>query len=165
MITIVVLMEEKAGSENRGSENIGSMLAEISRLIRRTFDERVRSIGVTRPQWQVLTVLRRHEGINQGGLAELLVVEPITLCRMVDRLQEAELVERRRDPADRRAWRLFLTPKSKALLKKLQPLGERLMEEALDGLSAAERDALSRSLDRIRQNLSRRGGEAKPAPG
>ena len=140
-------------------ENIGSMLAEVSRLIRRRFDQRARDIGVTRPQWQVLTQLRRHEGINQGGLAELLVVEPITLGRMVDRLQEAELVERRFDPADRRAWRLFLTPKSKLLLKKLEPLGAELMATAMEGVSERERAALHTALDRIRSNLNRRSGD------
>lgn len=90
-------------------ENIGTMLAQVSRLFRRRFDERVRDIGVTRPQWQVLSLLTENAGINQGGLAELLEVEPITLGRMIDRLQDAGLVERRVDPADRRAWRLFLT--------------------------------------------------------
>jgi DNA-binding MarR family transcriptional regulator len=89
-------------------------------------------------------------------VADLLDVEPITLCRMVDRLQEAELVERRRDPGDRRAWQLFLTPKARDLLEELRPLGEEVMAIALDGFSQAERDDLRQSLDRIRQNLARR---------
>ena len=92
-------------------ENIGTLLAQVSRLLRRNFDERARGIGVTRPQWQVLGLLKMHAGSNQGTLAELLEVEPITLGRMIDRLQEAGLVERRADPADRRAWRIFLTDK------------------------------------------------------
>jgi DNA-binding MarR family transcriptional regulator len=137
-------------------DNIGAMLADVSRLMRRSFDERARGIGVTRPQWQVLTVLGRHEGSKQAGVADLLDVEPITLCRMVDRLQEAELVERRRDPGDRRAWQLFLTPKARDLLEELRPLGEEVMAIALDGFSQAERDDLRQSLDRIRQNLARR---------
>jgi DNA-binding MarR family transcriptional regulator len=137
-------------------DNIGAMLADVSRLMRRSFDERARGIGVTRPQWQVLTVLGRHEGSKQAGVADLLDVEPITLCRMVDRLQEAELVERRRDPGDRRAWLLFLTPKARDLLEELRPLGEEVMAIALDGFSQAERDDLRQSLDRIRQNLARR---------
>lgn len=140
-------------------DNIGSMLADVSRLIRRAFDERARGIGVTRPQWQVLTVLNRHEGSNQGALAEYLDMEPITLCRMVDRLQEAELVERRQDPADRRAWLLFLTPKARDLLKDLKPLGVEVIALALDGITQDEKDNLRRSLDRIRQNLSRRSNE------
>ncbi len=137
-------------------DNIGSMLADTSRLIRRAFDERARGIGVTRPQWQVLTMLRRNEGTHQGNLAELLDTEPITLCRMVDRMQEAELIERRQDPADRRVWRLFLTDKARRLLEDLQPLGHEVMALALAGVTPEERDELRRLLDRIRQNLARR---------
>ncbi|MFM6933046.1 MAG: MarR family winged helix-turn-helix transcriptional regulator, partial [Novosphingobium sp.] len=93
-------------------ENIAMLMAQVSRLMRRTFDEKARLLGMTRPQWQVVSILSVNEGINQGGLAELLEVEPITLGRMVDRLQDAALVERRPDPSDRRAWRLFLTDKA-----------------------------------------------------
>lgn len=137
-------------------DNLGSILADTSRLIRRCFDEKARSIGVTRPQWQVLTVLTRHEGSNQGRLAELLDVEPITLCRMVDRLEEAKLVERRRDPRDRRAWLVYLTPKARELHQQLRPLGEAVIAAALEGLSDSECEALRSTLNRIRQNLSRR---------
>jgi DNA-binding MarR family transcriptional regulator len=111
---------------------------------------------VTRPQWQVLSLLSRHEGINQGGLAELLEVEPITLGRMIDRLQEAGLVERRPDPADRRAWRLHVTPKGNELMDQLRPLAFETIEIALDGVSEAQRDALMATLDRMRGNLTRR---------
>lgn len=134
-------------------------------MMRRAFDARVRDIGVTRPQWQVLTVLRRHEGINQGGLAEQLDVEPITVCRMVDRLQEAGLVERRADPSDRRSWRLFLTARAGALLEQLRPIAEGLFDDALDGLGEAERAALIAMLERVRDNLSRRPAEELVANG
>lgn len=137
-------------------ENIAALMADASRMMRRSFDARARTIGVTRPQWQVLTVLKRHEGINQGGLAEILEVEPITVCRMVDRLQEAALVERRPDPADRRSWRLFLTPKALDLLGTLRPLADEMIEQALAGITEDERQTLRRSLDRIRQNLAQR---------
>ena len=137
-------------------DNLGSMLAQVSRLMRRAFDEKAREIGVTRPQWQVLSLLVRYEGINQGGLADILEVEPITLGRMVDRLQEANLVERRPDPADRRAWRLHLTDKSRDLIEQLKPYAQETFEEALDGISTKERDLLMTSLDRIRSNLTRR---------
>ncbi len=146
-------------------ENIGTMLAQVSRLLRRSFDERARSIGVTRPQWQVLTLLKLHEGINQGGLAELLEVEPITLGRMIDRLQEAQLVERRPDPADRRAWRLFLTGKGEGLLDDLRPAAHETIELALDGLGAEERDELMDILRRMRGNLSRRTPAEVPVNG
>lgn len=144
-------------------ENLGALLSDSSRLIRRSFDARARAIGVTRPQWQVLTMLARHEGVNQGGLADLLDVEPITVCRMVDRLTEADLVERRADPADRRSWRLFLTKKARELLGQLRPLAEALVDEALEGVSHDEREALRATLEKIRQNMSRRpvdGGRA-----
>jgi DNA-binding MarR family transcriptional regulator len=137
-------------------DNLGTMVADVSHLMRRAFDERARGIGLSRPQWRVLTMLRRHEGINQGGLAELVEVEPITLCRMVDRLQEAEMVERRADPADRRAWRLHLTDKARALLEEMRPMAFSLFDEAMTGLDPAERSDLFRMLERIRTNLSRR---------
>ena len=138
------------------TEMIGSLLADLSRLLRRTFDARAREIGVTRVQWQVLSVLSRHEGVNQGGLAELLDVEAITLCRMVDRLQEADLVERRANPADRRAWCLYLTDRAHILLDELRPLALTMMEEAMTGLSEAEQQQLHQSLETIRSNLTRR---------
>ncbi len=137
-------------------DNIGTMIAQVARLMRRSFDERARSIGVTRPQWQVLSLLSGHEGINQGGLAEILEVEPITLGRMIDRLQDAALVERRPDPSDRRAWRLFTTAKGRELMDVIRPLAFETFETALDGVDAAQRDQLMAMLDRMRGNLSRK---------
>jgi DNA-binding MarR family transcriptional regulator len=136
--------------------NIGTMLAQVSRLLRRSFDARARDMGVTRPQWQVLGVLFYNAGINQGGLAELLEVEPITAGRMIDRLQDAQMVERRADPADRRAWRLHLTDKGQRLLDELRPFAHETYEIALEGVSEAERAALMETLGRMRANLSRR---------
>ncbi len=138
------------------SENVGILVADVARLMRRTFDARARDVGATRPQWQVLSVLKRHEGINQGGLAELLEVESITLCRMVDRLQEAQLVERRSDPSDRRAWRLFLTPKAMELIEQLRPMAICMFDEAMDGLTELEQDQLHSLLSRVRGNLTHR---------
>ena len=137
-------------------ENIGTLLAQVSRLMRRSFDERARGIGVTRPQWQVLSLLKIHAGSNQGALAEMLEVEPITLGRMIDRLQEAELVERRADPADRRAWRIFLTGKGEGLLDQLRPLGRDTLDAALEGVTAPEREQFMATLARVRGNLSRK---------
>jgi DNA-binding MarR family transcriptional regulator len=137
-------------------ESIGTLMTQLSRLMRRSFDERARSIGVTRPQWQVLGLLKLHAGSNQGVLADLLDVEPITLGRMIDRLQDAELVERRADPADRRAWRIHLTDKGEALLDQLRPLARDTLALALDGVSDAERDQFMATMARIRNNLSRK---------
>jgi DNA-binding MarR family transcriptional regulator len=137
-------------------ENVGTLMAQVARLLRRSFDERARSIGVTRPQWQVLGLLKLHAGSNQGALAEMLEVEPITLGRMVDRLQEAGLVERRADPTDRRAWLIHLTGKGEDLLDQLRPLGVDTLDDALEGLSQVERDQFVAVLDRVRSNLSRK---------
>jgi DNA-binding MarR family transcriptional regulator len=137
-------------------DNLAALLADTARLMRRSFDARARQIGVTRPQWRVLSVLRRFEGVNQGGLAELLEVEPITVCRMVDRLQEAGLVERRPDFADRRSWLLFLTDKAQDLLGQLRPLADEMLNEAVIGISEADRTVLAHSLGQMRRNLTRK---------
>ena len=141
------------------SDSLGFLISDVSRLMRRRFDERARQVGATRAQWRTLTTLSRNEGLNQGALAELLEVEPITLCRMIDRLEESGLVERRRDPADRRAWQLFLTDKSKPILDDLRGMADDLFEQALVGMDPPTRDALTESLTRIRANLL-----ALPAP-
>jgi DNA-binding MarR family transcriptional regulator len=140
-------------------ETIGTLLGQVSRLFRRSFDERARQIGVTRPQWQVLVIVSRKPGINQGGVADLLEVEPITVGRMIDRMQESELVERRADPADRRAWRLHLTDKGESLVAQLRPLGAETLEGALEGIDPAEREMVQRALQRMLANLSRKTGD------
>ena len=138
------------------SESLGFLHAHSARLLRREFDARARAIGITRPQWRVLVVLKRDEGINQGELAERLEVEAITIGRMVDRLQDAGLIERRADPNDRRAWRLFLTSRSLALIEELRPISDHVISDTLDGFTAEERAAFVGYLERVRANLSRR---------
>jgi len=144
-------------------DSAGSLIADVSRLMRRAFDERARTIGVTRQQWQMLTYLARNEGINQGGLAYLMEVEPITLCRMVDRLQDSDLVERRSDPADRRAWQLFLTTHGRSQLEQLRPLAEGLYDEAMAGIDEKEQVAMIAALKAMRTNLSRRAAPPQEA--
>lgn len=147
------------------SESIGTILGQVSRLLRRTFDERVRVIGVTRPQWQLLNLLSGNEGINQGGLADLLEVEPITAGRMIDRLQDGGLVERKPDPSDRRVWRLFLTADGETLLDDLRPLAKETLELALEGIDDDERAAFVSTLERVRANLTRRAPDESAAHG
>ena len=144
-------------------ENIGLMVGEVARLLRLRFDREARAIGVTRQQWRTLTTLSRCEGINQGRLAELLEVEPISLCRMVDRLVEAELVERRSDPVDRRAWNIYLTAKARPMLDELAVIASDVMAVALDGLGADGEEALASALARVRLNLGEveMGGRAR----
>jgi DNA-binding MarR family transcriptional regulator len=136
------------------TENVGFLLSDVSRLMRRRFDERARSSGASVTQWRVLKILERQPGLNQGQIAELLEVEPITSCRMIDRLEESRLVERRRDPADRRAWRIHLTDEATPVLAKLHTLAGEMIEDALEGLNPSQRDALVDALNAIRSNLT-----------
>lgn len=136
--------------------HLGFLLADNSRLARWSFDQQVRVAGVTGPQARLLLNLNRAPGENQGFYAERLEVEPITLCRMVDRLEEAEMIERRRDPADRRAWRLYLTEKSSQVVELLQHELDQLVDGMLDGISQDEREQFTRILKTVGANLSAR---------
>lgn len=146
----------------RMTDTLGFLMSDVSRQMRRRFDERARSSGATGAQWRALKILERREGLKQGQLAELLEVEPITACRMIDRLEEAGLVERRRDPTDRRAWLIYLTNKARPLLDELRIIGATMIEEALQGLSLRQRDQFIGSLNTIRANLTQ-SSEGKEA--
>ncbi|MCB2068008.1 MAG: MarR family transcriptional regulator [Erythrobacter sp.] len=135
-------------------EPIGYLLADNSRLARWAFDRRVRELGVTGPQARLLLTLDRTPGQNQGFYAERLEVEPITLCRMVDRLEEAGLIERHPDPNDRRARLLHTTPKCRKFLEQLQLALDELLDDMLAGLSADECAEFRRLLLRVGENLS-----------
>lgn len=141
---------------NENELAFGFLLHDISRLLRKRFDRRARSLGLTKSQWIVMAHLARHEGIKQTGLADILEVEPITLARHLDRLGDTGWIERRPDPKDRRAWRLHLTGKARPLLSELEELVDDTMEEALSGLSKPQRSRLHRDLMAVRGNLSDR---------
>ena len=130
-------------------------MAETSRMMRRFFDRRVSSMGITSTQWRVLARLSREPGLKQVELAERLDVEPITACRIVDRLEEAGLVERQRDPDDRRAWRLVLTAKAEPIVIKLRALAEDMAGDAFDGFALDEIGAIRAKLARVRDNVNR----------
>src|SRR5437764_5508888 len=99
-------------------------ISETAHALRKAFDRRACGLGVTRAQWKVLFRLERQPGLRQIELADMLDIEPITLSRIIDRLEEAELVERVADPADRRAWRLHVTTKARPLVDKLRPVAD-----------------------------------------
>jgi DNA-binding MarR family transcriptional regulator len=134
----------------------GFLLHDIARLLRKRYDQRARTLGLSRAQWQVLAHLHRHEGIHQQGLAEVLEIEGVTLGRLVQRLEEAGWIERRPDPSDRRARRLHTTSKVAPVLERMWALGETTREEALAGLTDEERQRLVESLLKIRGNISER---------
>lgn len=135
------------------TRSLGFLLADVSRLVRRRFDQRASGLGLTRAQWRVLAQLRRREGINQTALAEILEIEPITLGRHIDRLVEKGFVERRPDPADRRAWRLHLRSEVQPVLDRLREMSRLTSGEALAGLTAADTDRLIEMLLKIKGNM------------
>ncbi len=136
------------------NNHIAFTLKDVARLYRRRFDERTRSFGITGPQMRALVAIMRSPGINQGALADWLDVEAITTCRMVDRLEQAGLVERRRDPQDRRAWQLHLTEASEPIALKLQAIGQTVLNESLHVIAPAAYEAAMTVLGQIRDNLA-----------
>lgn len=135
-------------------ETVPFEIAETAHALRRSFDRRAATLGVTRAQWKVLFRLSRQPGLRQVELADKLDVEPITLSRIIDRLADAGLVERTPDPADRRAWRLQVTETAQPLIAKLRKLAESLVADAFNGLSDDELNRLRGNLARIRENLA-----------
>lgn len=135
-------------------DSIAYLIADSARLLRREFDARVREWGLTGPQARLLLTLAVVEGENQGFYAERLEVEPISLARMIDRMEDAGLLERRRDPADRRAWRVHLTSRAREIVDTVRAGMGPLEATLLEGLDPAERLALAQGLETIRANLS-----------
>lgn len=146
------------------SRDLGILLHEVTRLLRRNFDRRVADLGLTQAQWRALFYLKRNEGCNQAFLAEQLEVKPITLARLVDRLEASNWVERRRDPADRRACRLYLTAGVKPLITELEQLGAETRCDALAGLSLSEQSQVIGLLNTLKTNLLEAEAQHVEAP-
>ena len=130
-------------------------IGETAHALRKAFDRRAVGMGVTRAQWKVLFRLERVPGLRQIELADLLDIEPITLSRIVDRLEEAGLVERVADPADRRAWRLHVTAKAEPLIGKLHAVADEMIAEAFAGIDPTHIAIAREVLARVRDNAAR----------
>jgi MarR family transcriptional regulator for hemolysin len=131
----------------------GFLITDVSHLLRRSFNRRVQDLGLTQAQWRAIAYLARNPGMNQAALAESLEVQPITLARLVDRMQAAGWVERQTDPEDRRAVRLYLTEKSQPVLAEMHERASRMLEEALTGVPATARKQLIEALCKMKKNL------------
>lgn len=129
-------------------------MADNSRMLRRLFDQRVRDHGLTAAQARLLLSLHRNRGENQAFHAERLEVEPITLTRIVDRMEEAGWICRKPDPGDRRARILHVTDKAQDILAEVAAIVDELFADTFAGLDPVELDALSGLLDRIGSNLA-----------
>ena len=136
--------------------NIGAMLHDVARLIRRRFERRARQTGlpITRQQARALLCIARNEGLSQATVAMMLDIEPIALVRMLYRLDEEGLVERHRHPTDRRVRTLWLTPLGWEVIDRVLTINAEVREEACAGLSPAAREMLLRTLGHMKANLN-----------
>src|SRR6202046_2485252 len=139
-----------------------TQLIESSRLLRNYVDHRAKSRGTTRAQWIVLFRLREQEGLSQVDLADVLELQPISLVRLLDRLVEHGLVERRSDPRDRRANRLFLTVAGRQLADDLDSLRDAIATDVLQGMPDV---AIEASLETLRDIKDRIKSLAEPVGG
>ena len=134
-------------------------------MLRTLVDQEARKFGMTRAQWGVLFRLERSEGLKQSELADLLDIQPITLTRLIDRLCENGLIERRSDPNDRRAKRLFLTPAARPLLDRLDTRTNEMLTSTLQGLERPAVERMTGHLAAIKENLREQIGLRAQAAG
>jgi DNA-binding MarR family transcriptional regulator len=139
-------------------KGLGLLVHDVGRLLRRRIDAKAQSLGLTSAQWRVLSSVSRaehlnQEPLNQAALADQMDVEPITLSRQIDRMEAAGLIERRPDPGDRRAYRLFLTEQARPLVAEFRAVATDCVNVALAGVTDAEIDLVNDVLSRIRANL------------
>jgi MarR family transcriptional regulator, transcriptional regulator for hemolysin len=136
-------------------ETLPFEIGETAHALRKAFDRRAVGLGVTRAQWKVLFRLERQPGLRQIELADMLDIEPITLSRIVDRLEEGGLVQRVADPADRRAWRLHVTARAQPLIAKLRDIADEMIAEAFAGIDPKHIEITRQVLGKARENASR----------
>lgn len=141
------------------------LLHEVAHLIRTVIDQRARARGMTRAQWVILRWLERTPGLSQNELANVLEVEPITVGRLIDRLEARGLVERRDDPKDRRTNRLHITPAAKPYLREIAANVDEVSSLALHGVDPKTLEAIVGGLRIIKANLSRSEGPARKVAG
>ncbi len=152
------------------AKGVGLLVHDVGRLLRRRIDQQAQTIGLTSAQWRVLSSVARaeyknEEPLNQAALADQMDMEPITLSRQIDRMQAAGLIERRPDPTDRRAYRIYLTDTARPLVEKFRGVATQCLESALIGVSQSELELVADVLGRIRANLvGRPDADEDPRP-
>ncbi len=133
--------------------SFGYLLSDVTLLFRKHFDRRAVKFGLTRAQWRATKVLYHREGLRQTELAEFLEMEPIAVGRVIDRLQAAGFVERRPDPKDRRAWRLFTTDQAKVIVGDMEVIARDLRHDATQNIDHDELQQALAVIRRIKDNL------------
>ncbi|MDT8429202.1 MAG: MarR family transcriptional regulator [Pseudomonadales bacterium] len=135
------------------NQSFGFAVHDCARLLRLSFDRQAQGTGLTRAQWSVLAHLRRSNGVQQKTLAQLMDIKPITLARHLDRLEVDAWIERRDDPDDRRAKRVYLNPKADPMIEILGKLGQKVRVQAMQGITAEQEAIFMQVLLHIRNNL------------
>lgn len=148
---MVVMADDKRTSE---TPTFGFLVSDVARMLRENFRITAPELGLTLAQARVLVHLSRNEGVSQVALSSILEIQPITLLRQIDRLERAQLVERRAHPTDRRAQQLYLTSRSQPLVQRIFDRSAQDQDRVMAGLSAAERAQLQAWLARIKANLA-----------
>jgi DNA-binding MarR family transcriptional regulator len=136
------------------SRDLLFLLHDVARLLRVDADKRARQQGMTRAQWGILIWLTRQPGISQKELAEFLEVEPITVARLIDRLEARGMVERRPDPRDRRIWRLHLLPPAHEILDEISAHRADLTRVLTTGIDQHTIDTMTKALQRMKATLT-----------
>ncbi len=135
------------------SRSLGFLLHDVARLMRRAFDRRVKHLGLTRSQWFVLVHLYRTDGQTQRHLAEELDMERAPLSKLLDRLESGGWIERRADPTDRRANRVYITKKIDPLMTEVITVGEMLTDDIFSGVDESAREEFLSVLVKAKSNL------------
>jgi DNA-binding MarR family transcriptional regulator len=145
------------------SLHFGWLATDVARLMRTVFDRRVRTLGLTRPQWLALVRLSRRPGASQSELADMMEIEKAPAGRIVDRMEEKGWVERRPDPADRRVNRIYLTDRGQRVFAAILPISIDTVHDALSNLSQSDRTRLVALLSNVKSTLQALA-ESDPAP-
>ncbi len=148
-------------SKLKFDEDLLFLVHDTAQLMRRHVDRRARLHGMTRAQWAVLARLDRQPGLSQNELAHLIDVEPISIGRLVDRLEEGGFVQRSPDPADRRVWRLSLTDKATPILAEVAAFRVELNRTMSENIEPETLATVTRGLRDIRANLSKDKARAR----
>ena len=145
--------------------SFGYLLSDVTLLFRKHFDRRAVKFGLTRAQWRATKMLYHREGMRQNELAEALEMEPIAVGRVIDRLQAAGFVERRPDPKDRRAWRLYVTTQAHDVVDDMERIARVLRGEATRGIEYDELKQALEVIGRIKENLQALDATEPPPAG
>jgi len=132
---------------------LGFLIHDVQRLMRKRFEARASGLGLSSAQWRLLARVAKEEGVSQARLAELLEIEPISVSRLVDRMEEGGWIERRSDASDRRVRMIFPTPKASETYAKIKSLAGEVYEESLVGVLPEARRVLIKALEAMVENL------------